>query len=211
MCQPRKDSCSARLGDAGDFVIYGQRTSNSRYCKRPFRVAQSLSFKARLSVQLLEWEWVFILMQIKLIFARKGVPPFWNWKVLDLGNGLLVGCRGCICVSLYLEADWWAPWKGKSSALPLPPPPPHWVAKPIAVLSKELKMAVIDNSALKQYLHEAQCNTCIRGTLSSVSLAQRNFNITPRVCSLLCPLAFARKFYLQPSGHSFLITSLLPS
>ena len=71
------------------------------------------------------------------------------------------------------------------------PSPSHWVAKPIAVLSKELKMAVIDNSALKQYLHEAQCNTCIRGTLSSVSLTQRNVNVIPRVCSLLCPLAFA--------------------
>lgn len=71
------------------------------------------------------------------------------------------------------------------------PSPPHWVAKPIAVLSKELKVAVIDNSALKQYLHEAQYNTCIRGTLSSVSLMQRNVNVIPRVCSLLCPLAFA--------------------
>lgn len=87
------------------------------------------------------------------------------------------------------------------------PSPPHWVAKPIAVLSKELKMAVIDNSALKQYLHEAQYNTCIRGTLSSVSLTQRNVNVIPRVCSLLLSIGFRRKFYLQPSGHSFLSTS----
>ena len=36
-----------------------------------FRVASSLSFKARLTAKLLIWKWFFILMHTKLIFTRK--------------------------------------------------------------------------------------------------------------------------------------------
>ena len=46
-----------------------------------FRVPPGLCMKTRLSAQPLIWKWLFILMQIKLIFTRKVVhlASFWRW------------------------------------------------------------------------------------------------------------------------------------
>ena len=55
-----------------------------------FGVPPGLCFKTRVSAQPLIWKSFFILMQIKLIFARKVVhlASFWKWGVLELGSGL---------------------------------------------------------------------------------------------------------------------------
>ena len=47
-----------------------------------FRVAPSLCFKLRLSAKLLIWKWLFILMQMRLIFTKKVLPSasFWKWE-----------------------------------------------------------------------------------------------------------------------------------
>ena len=54
---------------------------------RHFRVTPGLCIKMRLSAQPLIWKWCFILMQIKLILARKVCTwphfeseGFWNWE-----------------------------------------------------------------------------------------------------------------------------------
>ena len=54
---------------------------------RHFRVTPGLCIKTRLSAQPLIWKWLFILMQIKLIFTRKVCTwphfeseGFWNWE-----------------------------------------------------------------------------------------------------------------------------------
>jgi len=51
----------------------------------------SLYFEARLSAKLLIWKWIFILMEIKLIFTRKvlHLALFWKWEFKELGNGLI--------------------------------------------------------------------------------------------------------------------------
>ena len=56
-----------------------------------FRVPPSLCFKARLSAKPLIRKWVFILMQIKLIYTKKvlHLASFWKWEFWKLGNGLL--------------------------------------------------------------------------------------------------------------------------
>ena len=56
-----------------------------------FRVPLGLCIKRRLSAQPLIWKWLFILVQIKLMFARKVVhlALFWKWGFLELGSGLL--------------------------------------------------------------------------------------------------------------------------
>ena len=52
---------------------------------------RDLCIKTRLSAQPLIRKWLFILMQIKLIFTRKVVllASFWKWGFLELGSGLL--------------------------------------------------------------------------------------------------------------------------
>ena len=54
---------------------------------RPF---PGFRFKTRVVAQPLKWKRFFILMQIKLIFARKVVHPasFWKWGFLEFGSGL---------------------------------------------------------------------------------------------------------------------------
>ena len=57
------------------------------------RVDPSLFPKARRNAKPLIWKWVFILMQIKLIFPRTKVlhlASLWQWECLELGNGQLV-------------------------------------------------------------------------------------------------------------------------
>ena len=56
-----------------------------------FRVAPSLCFKTSLSAKPLIWKWLFVLMQIKLIFPWKilHLASFWKWEFLERGNGLL--------------------------------------------------------------------------------------------------------------------------
>ena len=48
----------------------------------------SLCFKAKLSAKPLIWKWSFILMQIKLIIARKvlNLASVWKWEFLELAN-----------------------------------------------------------------------------------------------------------------------------
>ena len=47
-----------------------------------FWVAPSLCFKLRLSAKLLIWKWLFILMQMRLIFTKKvlHLASFWKWE-----------------------------------------------------------------------------------------------------------------------------------
>ena len=47
--------------------------------------------KAKLCAKLLIWKLFFILMQMKLIIARKvlHLASFWKWEILKPGNGLL--------------------------------------------------------------------------------------------------------------------------
>ena len=56
-----------------------------------FRVSPSLCFKARQSAKPLIWQWFFIFMQIKFIFARKvlHLASFKKWEFSELGDGLL--------------------------------------------------------------------------------------------------------------------------
>ena len=51
-----------------------------------FRVPPGLCSKRRLSAQPLIWKWLFILVQIKLIFTRKVVhlASFWKWGFWNL-------------------------------------------------------------------------------------------------------------------------------
>ena len=55
-----------------------------------FQVPPGLCIKTRLSAQHLIWKWIFILMQIKLIFTWKGCALGLTLKVrvLELGSGL---------------------------------------------------------------------------------------------------------------------------
>ena len=48
----------------------------------------NLCFKAKLSAKPLIWKWSFILMQIKLIIARKvlNLASVWKWEFLELAN-----------------------------------------------------------------------------------------------------------------------------
>ena len=48
----------------------------------------NLCFKAKLSAKPLIWKWSFILMQIKLIIARKvlNLASVWKWEFLELTN-----------------------------------------------------------------------------------------------------------------------------
>ena len=56
-----------------------------------FQVPAGLCIKTRLSAQPFIWKWIFILMQIKLIYTRKIVhmASFWKRGLLQLGSGLL--------------------------------------------------------------------------------------------------------------------------
>ena len=55
-------------------------------------------YEDNLSAQLIIRKWVFILMQIKLVFSRKflHVASFWKWEFLEHGNGLYVTCTSPI-------------------------------------------------------------------------------------------------------------------
>ena len=59
---------------------------------RHFGVPPGLCIKTRLSAQPLIWKWIFILIQIKLIFTRKvaHLASFWKWGFLELGSDLFV-------------------------------------------------------------------------------------------------------------------------
>ena len=72
-----------------------------------FRVPPGLCFKTRVGAQPLIWKSFFILLQIKLIFARKVVhlASFWKWGFLELGSGLFTAalCFHVIyCITLLL-------------------------------------------------------------------------------------------------------------
>ena len=60
-----------------------------------FRVSPGLCLKTRLSAQPLIWKWIFILMQIKLIFTTKveHLVSFWKRGFSELGSGLLLGIK----------------------------------------------------------------------------------------------------------------------
>ena len=79
---------------AADFI------SNSRLYSTlmigHFRVPSGLCIKTRLSAQHLIWKWIFILMQLKLIFTWIGCALGLTLKVrvLELGSGLLRTTRG---------------------------------------------------------------------------------------------------------------------
>ena len=51
-----------------------------------------------LSAQPIIRKWVFILMQIKLVFTRNflHLASFWKWEFLECGNGLYVTCTSPI-------------------------------------------------------------------------------------------------------------------
>ena len=59
----------------------------THFCQTP----PGLCITTRVSAQPLMWNWFFILMQVKLIFARKVVhlASFWKWGFLELESGLL--------------------------------------------------------------------------------------------------------------------------
>ena len=71
-----------------------------------FRVPLGLCIKRRLSAQPLIWKWLFILVQIKLMFARKvvhlvlkvGVFGTWKWPI-DI--------RGQLYLYVIIHKSWW--------------------------------------------------------------------------------------------------------
>ena len=65
-----------------------------------FWVPPGLCIRRRLSAQPLIWKWLFILVQIKLIFARKVVhlASFWKWGFLELGRVLLTSEGNSTCM-----------------------------------------------------------------------------------------------------------------
>ena len=79
------------LFDCSSWLEYAKVRTVLQSTNRPFPSSPSLCFKTRSSAQPLIWRWFFILVQIKLIFTRKGVhlTSFWMWGFLELGSGLL--------------------------------------------------------------------------------------------------------------------------
>ena len=67
---------------------YGRRDVTWKRSQRHFRVTLSLCFKTRLSSKSLIWNWFFILLQVKFIFARKVLhfDSFRKWELLELRN-----------------------------------------------------------------------------------------------------------------------------
>ena len=97
----------AKGGGLLDPLVCSRPRNFSLRPKRPF---PSLCIKTRLSAQPLIRKWLFILMQIKLIFTRKVVhfASFWKWRFMELGNApppttFQASCILFVCHTLLLK------------------------------------------------------------------------------------------------------------
>ena len=88
-----------RFQSPGLHPCYFIWTNESIYMRKEFHshridhfpVPPGLCIKTKLSALPLIWKWLYILMQLKLIFPKKVVnlASFWKWGFLKLGIGLL--------------------------------------------------------------------------------------------------------------------------